>query len=348
LNRFFIFTVLSPFLCPELPQLLYEEEVLIDQQLCNQERPEPPQIKEDQEELQLVLKQETDAVLVTVAYDDTVLSEPEPETDRYDDEIQDQEGTKDSAGGQSSGLRLKNCLQRDGSDPGRNSSMPQSPCNDDGLCESSLMFDCSNLKFTEPSLDDSCGQELYVPSATRMLSPRTDERSCQSSRWGTDMYLHEMTNDQKSHRVEKPYSCSLCEKRFGYSSHLVSHIRTHTGEKPYCCEDCGKCFRNLMTHNRTHTGEKLYSCSTCGKRFGNRSHLLSHIRTHTGEKPYSCKECGRSFSQSGSLMKHKRIHTGEKPYPCKDCGKCFSESGILRKHERTHKGPGGCKIRMQM
>uniref|UniRef100_A0A3Q2TF26 C2H2-type domain-containing protein n=1 Tax=Fundulus heteroclitus TaxID=8078 RepID=A0A3Q2TF26_FUNHE len=279
--------------------------------------------------------------LVTVAYDDTVLSEPEPETDRYDDEIQDQEGTKDSAGGQSSGLRLKNCLQRDGSDPGRNSSMPQSPCNDDGLCESSLMFDCSNLKFTEPSLDDSCGQELYVPSATRMLSPRTDERSCQSSRWGTDMYLHEMTNDQKSHRVEKPYSCSLCEKRFGYSSHLVSHIRTHTGEKPYCCEDCGKCFsrrETLVRHAATHTETKPYSCKLCGKWFSRTETLRRHVRTHTGEKPFSCTRCGKCFSLRGNLMTHNRTHT-EKPYSCKECGRSFSQSGMCKNNIQKNVQP---------
>ncbi|XP_029284658.1 uncharacterized protein LOC115006511 [Cottoperca gobio] len=66
----------------ELPQqhVCKEEEVLSDQQLCIQERnssldqedPEPPQIKEEQEELctsqegeQLVLKQETDTFMLT-------------------------------------------------------------------------------------------------------------------------------------------------------------------------------------------------------------------------------------------------------------------------------------------
>ncbi|XP_035854926.1 putative mediator of RNA polymerase II transcription subunit 26 isoform X6 [Sander lucioperca] len=73
----------------ELPQqhVCKEEEVLSDQQLCIQERnssldqedPEPPQIKEEQEELcpsqegeQLVLKQETDTFMLTPTYDDSL------------------------------------------------------------------------------------------------------------------------------------------------------------------------------------------------------------------------------------------------------------------------------------
>ena len=78
---YFSFT-LSLFVPPELPQqhVCKEEEVLTDQQLCDQERnssldqedPEPPQIKEEQEELctslegeQLVLKQETETFMLT-------------------------------------------------------------------------------------------------------------------------------------------------------------------------------------------------------------------------------------------------------------------------------------------
>ncbi|XP_035854958.1 rho GTPase-activating protein gacU-like isoform X4 [Sander lucioperca] len=76
----------------ELPQqhVFKEEEVLSDQQLCIQERnssldqedPEPPQIKEEQEELcpsqegeQLVLKQETDTFMLTPTYEESDHSE---------------------------------------------------------------------------------------------------------------------------------------------------------------------------------------------------------------------------------------------------------------------------------
>ncbi|XP_078112503.1 uncharacterized protein LOC144521775 [Sander vitreus] len=76
----------------ELPQqhVCKEEEVLSDQQLCiqemnsslDQEDPEPPKIKEEQEELctsqegeQLVLKQETDTFMLTPTYEESDHSE---------------------------------------------------------------------------------------------------------------------------------------------------------------------------------------------------------------------------------------------------------------------------------
>ncbi|KAI4821023.1 hypothetical protein KUCAC02_028975, partial [Chaenocephalus aceratus] len=78
-------------LAKELPQqhVCNEEEVLTDQQLCSQERnssldqedPEHPQIKEEQEELctsqeeePLELKQETDVFMVTLTDEESVHS----------------------------------------------------------------------------------------------------------------------------------------------------------------------------------------------------------------------------------------------------------------------------------
>ncbi|TKS91708.1 hypothetical protein D9C73_026093 [Collichthys lucidus] len=73
-----------------------EEEVLTDQQLCNQERsssldqedPEPPQIKEEQEELctsqegeEVVMKVEADTFVVTPTDEERDHVEPEPESD---------------------------------------------------------------------------------------------------------------------------------------------------------------------------------------------------------------------------------------------------------------------------
>ncbi|GLD49872.1 zinc finger protein 286A-like isoform X1 [Lates japonicus] len=93
-----------------------EEEVLTDQQLCNQERnssldqedPEPLQIKEEQEEIcssqegeQLVLKQEIDTLMLTSDHEETDHSEPEPDSDHQllshnspVAESQDQRGSK--------------------------------------------------------------------------------------------------------------------------------------------------------------------------------------------------------------------------------------------------------------
>ncbi|KAK2822874.1 hypothetical protein Q5P01_022939 [Channa striata] len=82
----------------ELPQqhVCKEEEVLADQQLSNQERissldrgePEPPQIKQEQEELctsqdveELVLKQETETFALSPTYEESDDSEQEQNSD---------------------------------------------------------------------------------------------------------------------------------------------------------------------------------------------------------------------------------------------------------------------------
>uniref|UniRef100_UPI0009B3218E zinc finger protein 2-like n=1 Tax=Monopterus albus TaxID=43700 RepID=UPI0009B3218E len=110
----------------ELPQqhVCQEEELLDDQQLWNQERnssldqedPEHPQIKEEQEELcssqegeQLGLKQEADPFMLTPTYGESDHSEAEPTSDQQFlchssavAESQDQEGSQHGDSGSAS------------------------------------------------------------------------------------------------------------------------------------------------------------------------------------------------------------------------------------------------------
>uniref|UniRef100_UPI0037E931D4 zinc finger protein OZF-like n=1 Tax=Semicossyphus pulcher TaxID=241346 RepID=UPI0037E931D4 len=143
----------------------------------------------------------------------------------------------------------------------------------------------------------------------------------------------------KLHSEEKSFSCSVCEETFARKKDVVAHMRVHTGEKPFSCSVCGSTFKHSSTltkHFRIHTGEKPFTCSVCQTSFRRSERLGIHMRIHTGEKPYTCSVCKRSFSRKERLGRHSRIHTVERPYTCSVCGKGFKQHGDLTRHLTVH------------
>ncbi|XP_047200144.1 zinc finger protein 391-like [Hippoglossus stenolepis] len=311
--------------------------------LVDKEDPEPPHIKEEQEErwpkqegeqLQGLEEADIKFTLTPVA----VKSEEDEETPQSSQLHQSQ--------------TEENRVNCGGPEPARNSGPDghlQPVSEDNSLV--STETDESDCDWTH-SNEDQSGNE----NDKNCEAPETDagtsvkERPFPCSYCGKRFSLKGNLNRHiRDHTGERPFPCTGCDKSFKDSGSLTAHMRCHTGEQPYSCLFCGKSFSgrgNMTRHMRIHTGEKPFTCSVCNKSFHVKEHLNRHMKYHTGEKPFNCSICGKGCAQKTDLKKHMRVHTGEKPFSCPFCGKCCAEKGDLTKHMRVHTGekPFSCNV----
>ncbi|KAL7638648.1 UNVERIFIED_CONTAM: hypothetical protein RMT77_011220 [Armadillidium vulgare] len=166
-------------------------------------------------------------------------------------------------------------------------------------------------------------------------------------------YKHSLkTHNNFMHQPQdkkKRYTCTDCKKEFFHQSSLHYHRDTHhnTG-RLFVCAYCGCSFKHkqlLQRHHAVHSEERPFSCKVCGSSFKTKSNLYNHMNIHKS-KAYTCEICLKNFSHTTSLNLHLRSHTGEKPFSCMFCGKKFSQNGNLKEHIRIHTGskPFSCSI----
>ncbi|XP_044192029.1 zinc finger protein 271-like isoform X1 [Thunnus albacares] len=324
----------------------------------DQEDPDPPQIKEEQEELWVSQEGEQLQRLEEADITDFIFT-PVPVKSEDDEEKP-----------QSSQLHQRQTEQMEteadgedcgGSEPARNSHPDKhlQPHTDDKTS------DCS-----EPEMEDN--DDDYKKTRELHSGLNSGKNKVPAS-------------DIRCNIAEKPFSCSLCGKRFDHRDCLNAHVRIHAEEKPFHCSFCGERFprkATLISHLSVHTGDKPFSCSVCKKRFSYRVNVWSHMRIHawkkrfnskltkvrdddcqagrespsglispehnevpvsdigcnTAEKPFSCSDCGKRFGRKALLKSHLRIHTGEKPFSGSVCGKRFAHRTNMTQHMAYHTG----------
>ncbi|XP_074470435.1 uncharacterized protein LOC141754901 [Sebastes fasciatus] len=329
----------------------------------DQEDPEPPQIKEEQEELwtsqegeQLQWLEEADIkfpftpVHVKSEEDD----EEKPQSSQHHQiqtEQMETEADGEDCGGPGSARNSdpETYLQPDTNDRTGDSSEPETDASGDWKETREPQSGLNSLNNDEVPVGDlRCFIESGNPKGDMRTHTGGDPFSCSVCDKGF-IKSGDLKRHMRTHTGKNPFSCSVCNLLFTQSRPLRRHMMTHTVVKPFSCSVCGKGFiesGELKRHMRTHTGEKPFTCSVCEKSFTQSGSLQMHMRIHTGEKPFSCSFCAKGFIKNGDLKIHMRTHTGEKPFSCSVCGRCFIKSGQLKAHMRTHtvEKPFSCSV----
>lgn len=317
-----------------------EEEDPTNQQVCSRQRNsrlthedlEPPQIKEEQQELcikhkEMLLKEEGEKIGLKQGTDAAVLNPFCNEDDQGEDIIKCIVGSVLSE--PNNELHLLHVADHQISAKSVNVHDPDQElisCNRD---TNTAIFKCN-----------TCGKDFnYLSKLQRHLRVHVGKTYICTMCGKTFKKSCGLSQHLRIHTGEKPFVCATCGKAFIQKGTLSCHMRIHTGEKPYVCATCGTAFKisiDLTRHMRVHTGEKPYVCTTCGKDFRLNATLSSHMRIHTGEKPYVCKKCGKAFSKRSNLSVHIKVHTGKKTHICHLCGKAFSSKWNLSHHIKVH------------
>uniref|UniRef100_A0A672Z9J0 C2H2-type domain-containing protein n=1 Tax=Sphaeramia orbicularis TaxID=375764 RepID=A0A672Z9J0_9TELE len=331
----------------------------------DQEDPEPPHIKEEQEEEWISQEGERAMKLLLLSECPTLTQKLWMVKEELPLEQQDRSPSLDQLDPESPHIKEEENLwtnqegeELQGLEEADITKFPSTPprvkseCDEDKAQSSQLHKSQIEENTEEPEDGDDYGDS--EPNSIQNNDFYISDVACQTAYQCTEddktcKFWSALDTQMTVQTTKKPFSCSVCKKGFAHKSNLKQHMSVHSREKPFSCSVCKKSFTqnsHLKQHMSVHTGEKPFSCSFCNKGFVRNSLLKEHMSVHTGEKPFSCSVCKKGFARNSLLKEHMSIHTGEKPFSCSVCKKGYTRSSEVKQHMLVHSGerPFSCSV----
>ncbi|KAM9332802.1 uncharacterized protein KZ484_017942 [Pholidichthys leucotaenia] len=354
---------------PQQPACKEEVEVLADQQLWNQEEPEPPQVKEEQEDLCISQQRE---LLVVKVEADTFMVTPVNEENNHSE------------------VKLNNVPHLQLCNQERNSSLDQEEQDATQIKEEKLpelkqetgsfmvpdAYEKNEHSETEPTSDH---QLCHSASEAGMQTQGAAKNSNPVSAKQKIVYF---SPDMKIRTMKKQFTCKICPKTFIQGLHLKHHMKIHSGENDLQIKEEESCINQeeelleLKQETDTLRVTPTYEENDNSETKPNGEHLLLNtspkaesksqgarknlnpgstkqkmvyfspdMKIRTMKMQFTCKICFKRFIQNLHLENHMKSHMGEKPYACKICGKSYPYSSSVSYHMKVHRGEKPCSCK---
>ena len=92
------------------------------------------------------------------------------------------------------------------------------------------------------------------------------------------------------------------------ASDMEVHTKSHSNERPFYCTICNKRFitqKTLQNHGAVHSNQERFFCSFCNKSYKYKRDLNRHMKAHP-EFSFSCSFCKQQLNDGRSLHHHER------------------------------------------